>query len=111
MEVPDAVGAGEATVRRTRQKYERGGVEAALFDAERPGQPRAISDRQATEVIAMVCGSPPAGRARWTIELIWQEARRRGLVGDVSTEPIRLLLRDHGMKPWREKNVVCGGVE
>src|SRR5690606_21264735 len=45
-DVPQAAGAGEATVRRTRQKYEEGGVEFALYDRPRPGQPRIISEAQ-----------------------------------------------------------------
>jgi putative transposase len=105
-DVPEAAGAGEATVRRTRRKYEEGGVENALYDRPRPGQPRVVSQAQEAAIIAMVCTEPPAGCARWTVRLIHEEALRRGIVASISREPIRLLLRDHDLKPWREKNVV-----
>lgn len=39
----------------------------------------------------MVCGNPPEGRARWTV---------------LGRETIRILLLDHDLKPWRERNVV-----
>jgi hypothetical protein len=58
----------------------------------------------------MVCGSPPEGRARWTVRLVAEEAARRKLVPVVGRETIRVLLQSHELKPWREKNVVRGGV-
>jgi hypothetical protein len=57
-------------------------------------------------VIAMVCSDPPAGRARWTMRLIAEEAVKRKLVPRVGRETIRVLLSSHDLKPWREKNVV-----
>jgi hypothetical protein len=35
-----------------------------------------------------------------------QEAVKRRLVPRVGRETIRILLLDHDLKPWREKNVV-----
>ncbi len=106
VEIPAAVGAGEATVRRVRRRYEDGGLERALFDQPREGAPRLLSDKQNAEIVAMVCSDPPEGTARWTIELIVSEAIRRRVVDRVGRETIRVLLRDHDLRPWREKNVV-----
>ena len=60
--------------------------------------------------IAMVCGPPPQGRARWSVRLIASEAVKRKLVPGVGRETIRILLEDHDLKPWRKKNVVRGGI-
>jgi putative transposase len=60
-------------------------------------------------VIAMVCGPPPTGRARWTVRLIAAEAVKRKPVTRVGPETVRILLQNHDLKPWREKNVVRGG--
>ncbi len=106
VEIPGAVGAGEATVRRVRRRYEDGGLERALFDLPREGAPRLLSDRQNAAIVAMVCSDPPEGTARWTIELLVSEAIRRRVVDRVGRETIRVLLRDHDLRPWREKNVV-----
>ena len=106
VDVPSAVGVGEATVRRVRARYERGGLEQALYERPRPGAKPALSARQQARIVAMVCSSPPRGRSRWTVRLIAEEAKKRRIVGQVGRETIRVLLRDHELKPWREKNVV-----
>jgi putative transposase len=57
----------------------------------------------------MVFGPAPLGQARWSVRLIAEEAVKRKLVAKIGRETIRILLRTHDLKPWREKNVVCGG--
>ena len=57
----------------------------------------------------MVCSAPPEGQARWTVRLVAEQAVRRKLVPKVGRETIRVLLLDHDLKPWREKNVVRAG--
>lgn len=105
-DVPEAVGCGEATVRRVRARYEQEGLQRALTEGARPGHAKALSDKQQAHIIAMVCSQAPEGRARWTIRLVAEQAIRRRIVKTVSKETIRVLLRDHDLKPWREKNVV-----
>ena len=56
----------------------------------------------------MVCAAPPEGHARWTVRLAAEQAVKRKLVPRVGRETIRILLPHHDLKPWREKNVVCG---
>ena len=92
------------------QRYQEGGLKRALYDAPRPGQKPLLDSEQSQRIIAMVCGPPPAGRARWTVRLIAQEAVKRKLVGHMAPETVRVLLQSHDLKPWREKNVVRGEV-
>lgn len=99
------------TVCEIRKRYEQGGLQGALYDKPRPGAQPLLSARERQQVIAMVCASPPAGRARWAIRLIAEEAVKRGLVAKVGRETIRVLLQNHDLQPWREKNVVCAGTE
>ena len=73
-----------------------------------PAPPAVLDDSQKQRIIAMVCSDPPEGRARWTVRLVAQEAVKRRLVPRVGRETIRILLLDHDLKPWREKNVVRG---
>jgi putative transposase len=105
-DVPAAVGCGEANVRRTRQRFEQGGLAAVLEDRPRSGRRRSTSEAVEARIIAMVCSSPPTGRSRWTVRLVAEEVADRGIVERISREKIRLILRDHDLKPWREKNVV-----
>ncbi len=56
----------------------------------------------------MVCSPPPHGQARWTVRVVAAQAVTRKLVTRVGQETIRLLLKSHELKPWREKHVVRG---
>ena len=93
-------------IRTIGHRYQQGGLEAALFDKQRPGATAVLDDSQKQRIIALVCSDPPEGRARWTVRLVVQEAVKRKLVPRVGRETIRVLLLAHDLKPWREKNVV-----
>ena len=95
-------------IRKVGHRYQAGGLESALYDKQRPGATGVLDDSQKQRIIAMVCSAPPEGRARWAVRLVAQEAVKRRLVPRVGRETIRILLLDHDLKPWREKNVVRG---
>jgi putative transposase len=92
-DVPEAVGCGEATVRRVRARFEQEGA--------RPGHAKILSDKHEAHIIAMLCSAPPDGHARWMIEVIVEQAILRGVVDKVGRETIRVLLRNHDLKPWQ----------
>jgi transposase len=95
-------------IRGIGRRYQQGGLERALYEKQRPGAAEVLDDSQKQRLIAMVCSSPPEGRARWTVRLIAEEAVKRKLVPRVGRETIRILLSSHDLKPWREKNVGSG---
>ncbi len=96
-------------IRQIAHRYKKGGLDRALYDRQRPGGKALLDDSQKQRIVAMVCGNPPEGRARWTVRLIAEEAVKRKLVPRAGRETIRVLLENHDLKPWREKNVVRGG--
>src|SRR6266699_89505 len=96
-------------IRELAHRYNSNGLEAALYDKQRPGAKPALDDSQKQRIVAMVCSKPPEGRARWTVRLIAEEAIRRKLVPKAGRETIRILLQSHDLKPWRENNVVRRG--
>ena len=95
-------------IRKIGHRYQEGGLERALYEKQRPGAEALLEDSQKQRIIAMVCSDPPEGFARWTVRLVAEEAVKRRLVPRVGRETIRILLLSHDLKPWREKNVVCG---
>ncbi len=95
-------------VRSIGWRYEREGMERAIYEKPRPGAAPLLEPGQRQRIVAMVCSDPPQGRARWTVRLIAREAVKRKLVPKVGRETIRVLLESHDLKPWREKNVVRG---
>ena len=108
-QVADHVGVAAKTVRAIARRYAEEGLESALYEKPRPGQRRVLDAGQSQRIIALVCGPPPEGRARWSVRLLAQEAVKGKLARRVGRETIRILLQSHELKPWREKNVVCGG--
>jgi hypothetical protein len=95
-------------IRKVGHRYQQGGLEKALYERQRPGAAELLDDNQKQRLIAMVCSSPPDGRARWTVRLVAEEAVKRKLVPRVGRETVRILLLSHDLKPWREKNVGGG---
>ena len=98
-------------VRRIGHRYQRGGLESALYERQGRGAEPLLEEAQKQRIIAMVCSQPPAGYARWTVHLVAEQALKRKLVPRVGRETVRILLLSHDLKPWREKNVVRGGIE
>jgi len=96
------------SIRNLGRRYQQGGLDRALYEKTRPGAAEVLDDSQKQRLIAMVCSSPPEGRARWTVRLIAEQAVKRKLVPRVGRETIRMLLLSHDLKPWREKNVGGG---
>jgi hypothetical protein len=105
-DVAAAIGTYPREVRRVGWRYLDYGVQAALTDDPRPKPPPLLDTRQQAAIVAMVCGPPPAGYARWTIRVTTEETKRQGIVADVGRETIRQVLAHHELKPWRKKNVV-----
>jgi transposase len=110
-QVADNVGVAPKTVRAIAQRYEEEGLESALYEQPRNGKQRLLDIAQSQRIIAMVCSPAPEGRARWSVGLIAEEAVKRKLVPRVGRETIRILLRDHELKPWRGKKLVRGGTQ
>jgi putative transposase len=105
-EVAGSVGFTPKAVREIGRRYLDVGLNQALYDKKRPGAAMLLGPRQRKRIIAMICGDPPQGRARWTVRLIVEEAVKRKLVPTVGRETIRILLQHADLQPWREKNVV-----
>src|SRR5216110_2800495 len=78
-----AVGQYPREVGRVGKRYLWGGVQAALSDDPRPKPERKLDSSQEAAIVALVCGPPPTGRARWTVRLAAEQAVRRGIVDDI----------------------------
>ncbi|WP_437533597.1 helix-turn-helix domain-containing protein [Sorangium sp. So ce726] len=64
-------------MRRVANRFLEGGVEHALSEESRRRRSKLLDSAQTAALIAMVCGPPPEGRARWTIALVADEVERR----------------------------------
>jgi len=91
------------TVQRTRQRFVQSGLKAALQENPRRGAPRKLTSEQETHLIALACSQPPAGRQRWTVRLLAEEAVKRQLVPGVAAETLRQLLKKMPSSPGNSK--------
>lgn len=107
----ETLGMTAMSARNIAWKYGNHGLETALYDRPRTGQPRRMKQKEVSQIVAMVCASPPEGYARWSVRLIVEEAVKRKIVEKTNRESIRLILKNHELKPWLKKNVVHGGVD
>lgn len=98
-----------STIERVRQRYDTDSLARALYDNPRPGQPPALDDTQEARLVAIACSSPPEGVSTWTLELLKQQMVKDKTVKSIATVTIWHYLKDRGIKPWREKNVVHSG--
>ena len=110
-QVAKNAGVAAKTVRVIARRYEEEGLVAALCEKPRPGGKPILNTGQKQHIVAMVCGPPPEGQARWSVRLVAEEAVKRKLAPPVSRETIRILLQNHDLKPWREKRLVYRGAE
>lgn len=77
------------TVAATRERYGAGGVDRALKDLPRSGQPRRLSGKQEAKLTALACSELPEGHARWTIRLLADQMVELGIVERVGRETVR----------------------
>lgn len=99
------VGVSDRTVERVRKRFDELGFERALHDAPRTGAPIKLTDDNEAHLVATACSLPPDGTSHWTLELLQKKLKKDRKL-NISDELIRIRLRERGIKPWREKNVV-----
>ena len=81
----------------------KSGLEAALSEQPRPGAERKLTGKEEALLIATACSSPPAGRARWTLELLAGEMVSLTEHDSLSRETVRRRLAENDLKPWQKK--------
>jgi len=92
-EISELLYVSEQTIRRVRLRFVEAGLPVALEDKPHASTGTELEEEQEARLIALACSEPPAGRARWTLELLVQEMLKDGIVTRVSPETVRLLLK------------------
>jgi Homeodomain-like domain len=85
------------TVSRVRREYVTQGLRAAL-ERTPPDRvyPRKADGAVEAQLIAVACGPPPAGQARWTLRLLASDLVRLEVVDSLSYETVRRVLKQTG---------------
>jgi transposase len=101
-----SVSVGQSTVYRTKRRLVEGNLEFALAEEARPGAARKLTGREEALLVATACSSPPAGRARWTLDLLAGEMVKLTEHAALSRETVRRRLAEKALKPW-QKDMWC----
>src|SRR5215475_4809679 len=101
--IAQTISVGTSTVYRTKQRFVEEGLERALHEAPRPGAPRKLDAGDESLLVAVACSKPPAGRARWTLDLLAGEMVRLTSHKTLSGDTVGRRLNEMVLKPWQEK--------
>jgi transposase len=102
-DIASTVGVGGSTIYRTKRRFVEGNLERALSEESRPGAERKLTGNEEALLVATACAKPPAGRARWTLELLADEMVKLTDHASLSSETVRRRLAENHLKPWRRK--------
>jgi hypothetical protein len=89
-----ALDVSPSTVARTRQTAVQQGLDAAL--QRKPNEriyQRALDGAAEAHLVALTCGTPPAGAGRWSLRLLADRMVELGYVEAVSHETVRQTLK------------------
>ena len=92
-EISQTLYINEQTIRRTRIRYCEEGLQSALEDKPHPQPELKLHDEKEAYLIALACSTPPAGRKRWTLELLAKQLVQDGIVEHIALETVRLTLK------------------
>lgn len=103
-DIATAVEVSVATVERVRQRFVEHGLAAAL-ERKAPEREyvRRLDGAAEARLVAMACGEPPSGCARWTLRLLADRLVELDVVESVSHETVRQTLLTNEIKPWLKR--------
>lgn len=93
-QVAQALEASTRSVNRVRKAYVEEGLSAAIERQPRRTQPQRKLDGAAeAHLVAVACSPPPAGQARWTLQLLSDKLVELEVVESISRECVRQTLK------------------
>jgi hypothetical protein len=93
-QIRDALDVTEVTISHVRRAYAEQGLEAAL-NRKKPARVYAtrLDGEAEAHLVALVCGTPPEGEARWSLRLLKDKLVALDIVDEVSYETVRRTLK------------------
>ena len=94
-QIGGSLGVAAKTVARTRAAFLSGGITVAVERKPRATPPvePVIDGRAEATLVAICCSPAPAGRARWTLQLLADALVERKVVAAVCKETVRKALK------------------
>ena len=93
-EIHDALGVAVSTIERVRQRFAETGLDAALDRSPTTRRYERLLDGAAeAHLIALACGDPPEGHARWSVRLLANQMVVLEYCESLSRETVRRTLK------------------
>lgn len=92
-QITEALHVAMNTVFRIRQRYATKGLESALNEQPRSGQPPKFSGKQQAKITAIACSKAPEGRSRWTLRLLADKVVELDIVDSISYKSVENILK------------------
>jgi hypothetical protein len=104
-EIARVLGTSMRKIDRIKKRFIMGGMEAVLTKQKGKRVYEKNGDFEA-HLIAMSCGEPPEGYARWSLRLLADKSVELGYIDSISHESVRGVLKKNEIKPWKKEGWV-----
>ncbi len=92
-EISDALNVCLATIFNIRRRYAQWGLERAIGEAARSGQPPKFKGKTIAKITAIACSKPPEGHARWSLRLLADRVIELDIVDNISHVSVHNILK------------------
>ena len=96
-EIAEALHTGTATAHRIRQRFVAGNLDGALQERPRLGGQKKLDEKGEAVLETLAHSKPPAGRKRWTLQLLADRLVQLKVVDSISYETVRQELKKSGL--------------
>ena len=96
-EIAAVLHTGRATAQRTRQRFVEGNLPGAMEEKRRPGGKKKLDEKGEAVLETLAQSQPPAGRKRWTLELLGERLVELKVVESISYETVRQELKKNDL--------------
>lgn len=81
------------TIQNIKERFLEGGLERALYDLPRSGQPTKFNGKHRANITALACTDAPEGHAKWSLTLLANKAVELGIVDEISRAQVGRILK------------------
>ena len=92
-EISEALNVCLATIFNIRRRYCKGGLERAISEEARSGQPPKFNGKSMAKITALACSQPPEGRAKWSLRLLADRVIELDIVETISHVSVHSILK------------------
>jgi len=87
-QITDALSVSGVTVSTLCRRFVNEGMDAALSEKPRPGQKPKITGEVEAQLVLLACSDPPAGQAKWTMQMLADKLVELELVDSISDSAV-----------------------